>query len=338
MTPYSCRCGQTLFCENTRCGNCGRIVAFEPLRAAVLSLDEDGDVWVDGDGNRYFPCANRAQYKACNGVVEAESDASLCSGCRLNRTIPVVGRAENLVRWKRLEAAKRRMIAGVSKLGLDVNAGDSGGMRFDFLEDKRSHPDVLEHFVTTGHKDGVITINVTEADDIQRVRQREMLGERYRTVLGHFRHEAGHFFYPQLVEQPPGFSEQFRNLFGDPARDYDASLQAYYESGPGSNWQEEYISSYASSHPLEDWAECFAHFLHMEDALETALCYGLAPDPGADPRQRLNAWARFAIPMNELSRSLGQRDAYPFILTDAVIEKLLFVQAAIAGAGATPAG
>ena len=326
MTPYQCRCGQTLFCENTLCGSCGRHVAFEPLDATMLSLDENGDLWVDAEGRRYFPCANRAQYRACNGVVDAASDASLCSGCRLNRTIPVVGRSQNLVRWKRLEAAKRRMIAGVSKLGLDVNAGGNGGMRFDFLEDKRSHPGVLEHFVATGHKDGVITINVTEADDVQRVQQRELMGERYRTVLGHFRHEAGHFFYLQLVGSRPGFVE----LFGDPTADYTSALNAYYESGPSKGWKQEFISSYASSHPLEDWAECFAHYLHIEDTLETAICYGMAPDPGSDPRARLETWVRFAIPLNEVSRSLGQRDPYPFVLTGAIMDKLLYVQAAIA--------
>ncbi len=324
MTPYRCRCGQDLFCENTRCSNCGRILAFEPLRAVMLSLDADDDGWVDADDNRYRPCANRAEWRVCNGVVEADSAETLCSGCRLNRTIPAMSRNENVLRWKRLEAAKRRMISGVSKLGLDVNS--NGGMRFDFLEDKRSHPDVLEHFVTTGHKDGVITINVLEADEIQRVQQRELMGERYRTVLGHIRHEAGHFFYPQLVTD----LERFTALFGDPGANYDAALKRYYEDGPTEGWEQRHISVYASSHPLEDWAECFAHFLHIEDTLETAVCYGLAPDPGDEPRERINAWARFVIPLNELGRSLGQRDHYPFILTPVVIDKLLYVQAAVA--------
>ncbi len=331
MTPYYCRCGQALFCENTRCGKCGRRVAFEPLRAEMFSLDDDDDGWVDASGNRYRPCDNRAEWRVCNGVVEAGSTDTRCSACRLNRTIPSMSRSENLARWKRLESAKRRMIAGVSKLGLDVNS--AGGMRFDFLEDKRSHPDVLEHFVSTGHKDGVITINVIEADEIQRVQQREMMGERYRTVLGHIRHEVGHFFYPQLVTDMAAFTA----LFGDPSADYSGALNAYYASGPAAGWENEHISAYASAHPLEDWAECFAHFLHIEDTLETAICYGLSDDPGADPRERINAWARFVIPLNELGRSLGQRDHYPFLLTPKVIEKLLFVQDAVARAAVGPA-
>ncbi len=326
MTPYHCRCGQALFCENTRCGACGRATAFEPMLPAMLSLDEAEDgILFDSDGTRYRPCANRRDYRACNGVVEETAGTELCSGCRLNRTIPVVEREENLRRWKRLEAAKRRLIAGLSTLGLDVTAGGNGAMQFDFLEDKRSHPDVLEHFVSTGHKDGVITINVLEADEIQRVQQRELLGERYRTVLGHCRHEAGHFFYPQLVRD----ADSFTALFGDPAADYDAALRSYYEQGPAEGWEQRHISAYASAHPLEDWAECFAHYLHIEDTLETAICHGLAEDPGSDPRARLDRWAQFVIPLNELGRSLGQRDHYPFILTPVVIEKLLYVQAAI---------
>lgn len=331
MTPYYCRCGQALFCENTRCGNCGRATAFEPLIPAMMSLDEaeDGSL-LDTDGTRYALCDNRRDYRACNGVVELGSGTTLCSGCRLNRTIPVVERQENLLRWKRLEAAKRRMIAGLSKLSLDVNSGGNGGMRFDFLEDKRSHPDVLEHFVSTGHKDGVITINIIEADEIQRVQQRELMGERYRTVLGHCRHEAGHFFYNTLVRD----MDSFVALFGDPGLDYASALKNYYENGPAEGWDALHISAYASAHPLEDWAECFAHYLHIEDTLETAVCYGLAEDPGSDPRQRLDRWAQFVIPLNELGRSLGQRDHYPFILTPVVIEKLLYVGAAITASAA----
>ena len=226
------------------------------------------------------------------------------------------------------------MIAGLTGLGLDVNNGGNGGMRFDFLEDKRSHPDVLEHFVSTGHKDGVITINVLEADEIQSVQQRQLLGERYRTILGHCRHEAGHFFYPALVQD----IDSFRKIFGDPAADYDSALKQYYEQGPAPGWEADHISAYASAHPLEDWAECFAHYLHIEDTLETAVCFGLAADPGDDPRERLNSWARFVIPLNELGRSLGQRDHYPFILTPVVIDKFLYVQRAIAAVRQPPGG
>ena len=333
MQQFHCRCGQIVYCENSLCERCGRTLAFEPLTGELLSLDLQRDgVLTDEQGKAYRLCGNRAAYRACNGVVESTLDNSgkaLCGCCRLNRTIPVIeGRPENIPRWKRLENAKRRMIAGVCKLGLSVDADGNSPMRFDFMEDKRSHPDVLEHFVTTGHKDGVITINVTEADDIQRVQQRELMGERYRTVLGHFRHEAGHYYYGQLARDPGAFA----SMFGEPTTDYESSLQSYYQQGPQAGWEERFVSAYASSHPLEDWAECFAHYTHIRDTLETAVVQGLAEDPGEGVRATLDAWMRFSVKLNEVSRSLGLRDVYPFLLTPVIIDKLEFVDAAIAEA------
>lgn len=333
MQQFHCRCGQVVYCENSLCSNCGRTLAFEPMTGQMLSLDLQADgVLTDADGTTYRLCANWAAHRACNGIVEASLDNSsdsLCRCCRLNRTIPIIeGREENLLRWKRLERAKRRMIAGVSKLGLSVETGSHGPMRFDFLEDKRSHPDVLEHFVTTGHKDGVITINVTEADEIQRVQQRELMGERYRTVLGHFRHEAGHFFYGDVVRD----LDTFTQLFGDPNLDYTTALETYYATGPQPGWEQNYVSAYASSHPLEDWAECFAHYLHIRDTLESAAVQGLIEDPEPGLEHQLEAWVRFAVQLNEVSRGLGLRDPYPFVLTPSIIAKLSFVDTAIRSA------
>ena len=333
MRQFQCRCGQTVYCENRRCGNCGRTLAFEPLTGEMLSLDvQDEGLLSDGAGRTYRACGNRAAYQACNGVIEVALESSaegLCSCCRLNRTIPIIeDRPENLPRWKALERAKRRMIAGVCKLGLSVNSSGYGPMRFDFLEDQRSHPDVLEQFVATGHKDGVITINVTEADEIQRVQQRELMGERYRTLMGHFRHEAGHFFYNQLTADQAAFSA----VFGDPSADYETALETYYQQGPRPGWDESFISAYASSHPLEDWAESFAHYLHIRDTMETAAGHGLSEEPVDYVHDRLEAWMRFSIQLNEVSRSLGLRDAYPFILTPTIIAKLEYVDAAIAAA------
>jgi len=201
------------------------------------------------------------------------------------------------------------------------------------MEDQRSDPNVMESFVSTGYKDGVITINVTEADDIQRVRQRELMGERYRTVLGHFRHEAGHYFYTPLVTTPEAFS----SIFGDPSEDYNAALESYYARGPDAGWDQHFITAYASSHPLEDWAECFAHYLHIQDTLDTAAQRGIISEPGASLKQQISNWGELTVSMNELSRSLGLRDPYPFVLQQPVISKLAYVEACIADAnfGAT---
>ncbi|MEP5765026.1 MAG: putative zinc-binding metallopeptidase [Halieaceae bacterium] len=333
--PLYCQCGQIVFCDNTRCEACGRTLGFLPRNSAMISADthSDGSL-LDDHGNSYQLCANRREYMACNGLVastEATGPETLCDCCQLNRTIPIVDRPENVSRWQKLERAKRRMIAGLSALGLDVNGGGFGSgsvMRFDFLEDQRSHPDVLESFVSTGHKDGVITINLMEADDVQRVTQRELMGERYRTLLGHFRHEAGHYFYTPLVTAPAAFA----SIFGDPLADYANAVEAYYERGPAAGWDEQYISAYASSHPLEDWAECFAHYLHIQDTLDTAAAHKLVHATNGSLREQLQSWGELTVAMNELSRSLGLRDPYPFVLQEPVIAKLEYVHATIADA------
>ncbi len=338
MKTLSCQCGHTLFYDNTLCQNCGRILGFDPGHGEMLSCTEQADGTLLGPaGRRYQLCANRRDYGVCNGLVALPAhagEAARCLCCALNRTIPDVGRPTNLQRWQRLEQAKRRMITGLYRLGLDtepdsVNA--QPGLRFDFLEDKRTHPNVLETFVTTGHHEGVITINILEADEVQRVWQRETSSERYRTLLGHFRHEVGHYFYFRLVADHATFA----GLFGDPTQDYAQALQAYYERGAAADWEQSYISAYASSHPMEDWAECFAHYLHIQDALETAIAQGIMPLPQVDndiDEQLLN-WMTLAVSLNELNHSLGLGDAYPFLLPPLVIEKITHIHQVIVAAG-----
>jgi hypothetical protein len=329
-----CQCGQTVFSENTRCINCGRVLGFDPFQGKIFSLDVGPDGRLQApDGSLWQLCANREQHQICNGLAAGTAQGTLCASCALNRTIPVLGRPENLRRWRKLENAKRRMITGLSRLGLDVRSkinSHSAGMSFDFMEDQRSHPDVLETFVSTGHENGVITINLLEADEVQRVQARELMGERYRTLLGHFRHEAGHFFYNELTPD----SAAFTRIFRDPYQDYDSALQTYYQDGPLAEWGQHYISAYACSHPLEDWAECFAHYLHMQDALATGSACGLTTvGESAGFGEQLQAWMGLSMSLNEVSRSLGQRDAYPFIITDDIAQKLAFVDEAIRKAG-----
>lgn len=293
-----------------------------------------GGVLRDDLDVEYQLCANRKNYQVCNGLVPVigqSNPRALCSTCELNRTIPVVERPKNLLRWQRLEDAKRRMVAGLAALGLQVGKGNnntSGPMRFDFMEDQRSHPDVLEEFVSTGHENGLVTINILEADEVQRVQQREWAGERQRTLLGHFRHESGHYFFEQLI----GDGKEFSKLFGDPRASYGKALSRYYDNGPVSHWGLNFISAYASSHPMEDWAECFAHVLHIHDALETAAAYGLinAKSPDSKLVEPLEEWRNLVVGLNEINRSLGVRDPYPFVLNDTVMAKMNFVKQTIA--------
>jgi hypothetical protein len=214
------------------------------------------------------------------------------------------------------------------------------GLAFDFLAGPGSgFPKAAE--IVTGHERGLITIDLAEADDAERERHRQDMAEPFRTLLGHFRHEVGHYYWDRLI---PGFwLDAFRNLFGDERQDYGASLQAHYAAGPRPDWQEHFVSSYASTHPWEDFAETWAHYLHIVDALETAYAFGLCvhPKAGRDPalsvtvdfdpyRQTdfdvlVRAWLPLTYAVNSLNHSVGQPDLYPFVLAPTVMGKLRFV-------------
>ncbi len=293
----------------------------------MVTLEPVGDLWRDVmRGDLYRFCNNRRDYDVCNGIVDSNSHEAFCLACRLNRTIPDLSVAENLPRWRRIEQAKRRLIYGLLALELPLTAPVADyprGLCFDFLEDQRSNPNMPEEFVSTGHRNGVITLNTAEADEVQRTVQREQSSERYRTVLGHFRHEAGHYYYELLVGQMDGFE----TLFGNPVQSYSGALKSYYKNGPRAGWEQNYISAYASAHPFEDWAECFAHYLHTIDALETAEVQGVI-EPltnNKDIEELLDRWQELAVTLNELNRSLGLGDAYPFVVTSVVAGKLRFV-------------
>jgi len=331
MKSLHCQCGQTVFYDNTHCKNCERLLGFKVLSGTMVSLEPiSGQRYRGSDGSHYALCNNRVEFNACNGVVpalEGIPDAGLCFCCGMNRTIPNLGQTQNLKRWRKLERAKRRLITGLSDLGLAVVPPPASGwpaLHFDFLEDQRSNPGAPEAFVTTGHRNGLVTVNVMEADEVQRVSQRELSSERYRTLLGHFRHEAGHYFYYQLVTNV----QEFTDLFGNPGQDYEAALQQYYSEGPPDDWQDHFISAYASSHPLEDWAESFAHYLHMHDMLQTALARGvLEMEQTPESLQgRLAEWAALAVTANELNHSLGLDDAYPFVVTQGTTAKFEFIE------------
>ena len=213
------------------------------------------------------------------------------------------------------------------------------GLAFEFLEDS-TQGDASR--VLTGHDNGVITVNIAEADDVEREKQRTMQHEPYRTLLGHFRHEIGHYYWDRLIPETEHLT-QFRELFGDERADYQQALQKHYNDGPPPNWEQGYISAYATMHPWEDWAESWAHLLHMVDALETASAAGLSlkpkrsdepsmrppPDPLHTRHERfdqmVDAWFPLTYVLNNLNRGLGLPDSYPFVLSAPVIAKLRFI-------------
>jgi hypothetical protein len=358
---FKCQaCGQLLHFENTRCESCGRALGYLPEPGLLSALEPEGGdggggwrPWADPD-RRYRFCANAA-HGACNWLVEPDAAGPFCRACRHNRTIPDLSVPENLLRWRKLELAKHRLFYTLIRLGLPLasRADDpEHGLAFDFLANT---PDPTAPKVVTGHENGLITIAVEEADDAERERMRLAMGETYRTVLGHLRHEVGHWFWDVLVRDGgPGRLDAFRALFGDERRDYAEALKAHYAAGPPPDWPGRFITAYASAHPWEDWAETWAHYLHIVDTLETARAFGLRVRPPIEPSEAFSAeldfdphmpghaigrivgaWLPLTFAVNSLNRSMGQPDLYPFVLSPPAVEKLGFVHACVHGAGPT---
>jgi len=329
MKRFSCSCGQPVFFDNRSCTACGAVLGFDAERLELVPLSAaPGGGWSGVDGKAYRNCRNQLEHDTCNWLVNAGDNHDYCVSCRLNRTIPNLTSGENHACWLRLEQAKRRLLYSLLWLGLPVLRQTRGwpqGLLFDFVEIP-PRPEAEAEPVMTGHQDGVITLNVAEADDVFRAMQRKHMNESYRTLLGHFRHESGHYYFDYLVGDDRQL-RAFRSLFGDEQADYQAALDRYYLQGPLPDWQETCISAYCTAHPFEDWAESWAHYLHMLDCLETAASYGLA-EPlvwGDDLDGWLGEWPQFTVVLNELNRAMGLRDAYPFVISNAVADKLRFI-------------
>jgi hypothetical protein len=315
---YECNCGARLFFDDARCGNCGRRAGFD-YRALDLLTFEGGSL-LDPDGRAFRYCDNYGKYDNCNWLLRQDDDGDLCLSCAMSEIIPGLGRPGNLVLWTRIERAKRRLLYSLLRLGLPISGEHR--LQFRFMEDNRRNPDVYQSFVLTGTLDNTITLNLEEADDVARHTTRERMHERYRTVLGHLRHEAAHSYFKWLTARPEDL-EQARALFGDERQDYQAALDNYYQQGPPRDWPQAYISAYAASHPAEDFAESFAHFLHIADALETAHAESLVSSQTAQREGAwLGRWIDLAIKLNELNRSLGADDAYPFVLMGPAMRKI----------------
>ena len=340
MRSFHCDCGNRVFFDNQACLACGRALGFDFATLRLVPLAVEGEFRLAADGARFRPCANQLEHGNCNWLVAVGDAGDLCPACRLNEVIPALSREGNLKLWTRVEQAKRRLLYSLGKLGLPLARPDgSHPLRFRILEDRRRNPALLESFVATAPEDGAITSNIAEADDAVRHAVREQMHERYRTVLGHLRHEAGHYYFSALVDSAAR-QGQCRALFGDERSDYDAALARHYRDGPPADWPERFVSAYASSHPAEDFAETFAQFLHIDDARETAHAAGLSAVRSCDPEGRgdwIGNWIELAVTLNEILRSLGADDPYPFVLTQPVRDKLNFIDRLVCRRAAPPA-
>ena len=337
MQAFFCQCSNILSFENSHCLQCHAEVGFDPLSGRMETV-----------GSQFRRCANGATYGACNWLLPTGAAEQLCPACQLNETIPDLLVPGNDALWAKMEAAKKRAVYSLLQFGLPIERKSDQrphGLSFRFLVSEAGAP------VVTGHEFGVITLNLEEADDAAREKNRSQLHEPYRTLLGHFRHELGHYYWDQWFEHDSKRDEvlpAFRAVFGDERADYDQALNQHYQSGAPRDWQNSFVTDYATTHPWEDWAETWAHYLHMTDGVETARSFGVAVTAAARPGSEyqavscalpapfdkvdpapflgvLNEWMRISLPLNEMSSSLGQGRLYPFVLAPPVARKLHFV-------------
>lgn len=332
MKLFNCpTCNNILYFENRACGACQSRIAYQP-RAAVMIA------WREGDSTPPKLCAN-ADLNACNWVAQEHNE--FCVACRHNGTVPDLQRPEYVQGWLELEAAKHRLFYSLLRWKLPLKTRDEDrehGLIFNFLADDPG----TKSKVMTGHDNGIITIALAESDAIERERRRLAMGEPYRTLLGHFRHEVGHHYWDILVRDGNKL-DACRAVFGDDNQDYAQALNAHYEHGAPIDWQSNFVSAYATTHPWEDFAETWAHYLHIVDTLEMAAEFGMEVKPALDRVGGLtaavnfdpyvekdfqaiaNAWLPFVFAMNSVNRAMGSTDLYPFVLSPAVLRKLSFI-------------
>ena len=345
MKIFKCQyCSQMLFFENRTCERCSHRLGFlaEPAELSAIET-RDGVRWraLAAPGKTWRFCDN-AERDACNWLVPADGGDRFCEACRHNRTVPDLSSEKNVRAWRQMEIAKHRLFYTLLRLRLPVpNRADDPerGLVFDFLNDPTdpSGPKVL-----TGHDEGLITLSLVEADDAEREARRTSMGEPYRTLLGHFRHEVGHYYWDRLVRDEGRLAE-CRAVFGDDEADYNEALKRHYAEGAPAGWQNSFVSTYATTHAWEDFAETWAHYLHIIDSLETATAFGIEVHPIISGDRGLHAeawvdpyaaggfdrligeWLPLTYAMNAMNRSMGLNDLYPFVLSPAVIVKLGYI-------------
>ncbi|HET9648828.1 MAG TPA: putative zinc-binding metallopeptidase [Microlunatus sp.] len=322
MRSFRCpRCDAQLYFENSVCVSCGSAVGYDRDQRSLVLVDR-------GAATGRAICAN-LDLNGCNWLADPASEAGFCLSCRLTRTRPADADLAGLADYYVAESAKRWLVFELDELGLPVVVSDGfTGLAFDLLSSDRSP-------VTTGYLNGVITFDLAETHDAHRENLRVSMAEPYRTVLGHFRHEIGHY-YCELLVLTAGRTDEFRELFGDETRSYADALADHYRAGPGGDWPTDMISSYAAMHPLEDFAETFAHFLHITDTLQTASEFGVTVGPTGPDRPFATVvaedWLPLSRALNQINKSLGKGELYPFVLTDPVIAKLDFVSRVVRAA------
>jgi hypothetical protein len=328
-------CGQHLAFENSICLACGSRLGFSLDDMAFLVIASGAESEHGGavDASEYQLCAN-LHAAECNWLVRVAPVRRLCTSCALTRTRPNDADRPAMAAFATAEMAKRRLIVELVDLKLPIVGRDEDpnfGLAFDLLSSQNEK-------VFTGHENGVITLDLAEGDDVHREQLRIAMAEPYRTLLGHFRHEIGHYYYYRLVDTAPQYQQKARELFGDAEADYQAALDRHYSEGAPPGWANDYVSSYATMHPAEDWAETFAHYLHIRDTLDTAAAFSFAPANATFERRNLGPsgfdsiiemWLPLSWALNMVNRSMGHDDLYPFVLPTKVLDKMRFIHTVI---------
>lgn len=343
MTSFRCpACRTSVYIESLGCPTCGREIAYQPDSAAFFPLD-GGTVVIDG--KTWYPCGNR--HWQCNWLAPADGGSGLCFSCRLTRRRPENDDTLALERLADAGTDKRRLIAQLLELRLPITPfhEQEGGLAFDLLSSHSGENVII------GHANGVITIDLAESLDAHRESLRVRLGEAYRTMLGHFRHEVGHYYQNILCSDEEKWAE-CRELFGDERASYQDSIARHYRLGAPEDWAKAHISEYATMHPWEDFAETFAHYLHITGTLSTAAAAGVElresgvggtreieptgvyREPTID--RLLDDWHWASFMFNKVNRSMGARDLYPFDLVEPVTRKLAFVHRLVLAADTRP--
>ena len=353
MKSFKCQvCDQLTFFENLSCVRCQHDLGYIPEDHNLATLDQNEEqLWQPVDGHprglTFKKCKNTLDWHACNWLIPATSSDIYCRSCSLNNTIPDLSVTENIPLWIKLEQGKRRLLYSLLRLGLPVVGkaiDQKHGLAFDFLKDLKDDFQETQR-VMTGHSAGLITLNLAEADDAEREKRRLNMNEVYRSVLGHFRHESGHYYWQHLIADTQKITG-YRKLFGDERENYDKAMANYYQVGATPDWREKHVTAYASSHSWEDWAETWAHYLNIVDSLETATDHGVIITNNQSGQsfspidsywatsfdELLEKWLPLTYALNSINRSSGQSDLYPFVLSRPVIEKLHYVHDVIRNA------
>ncbi|MGJ8652514.1 MAG: zinc-binding metallopeptidase family protein [Opitutaceae bacterium] len=350
MRIFQCaNCNHPVFFDNVLCHKCGSALGFSLENYTLVTLARNNGKLVDlfNANVRYTYCANE-QHGACNWLVPESSHSSYCAACNLNSVIPDIHDESKMVLWRELEKTKRRLIYSLYRFSLPIQSkvdDPQNGLSFEFLSDDPSKGN--KGRILTGHSNGVITINIAEADSAYREKARSQMGESYRSLIGHFRHEVGHYYWDRLIYNDESLLTQFRALFGDERADYGEALKKHYEDGPVQGWESIYVSSYAAAHPWEDWAETWAHYHHFMATLESAYSFGLSTEPLVRNDNSLKITANFdpyieldferiaatyiplTLAINSLNRSMGQPDLYPFVVPAPAMQKLAFIHSTL---------